>query len=291
MTRLRYNGLSATLGDALTSSSTAITGSDYIPLSILDPNGNESEVVWLTAYTQGQTTGTISRGKEGTTRVTHASGDRIVHGPTVADLAANESTAGMLVDATTPGDAGGRSDHFLGSALSGWTVFNVSGALTPILGNSVVNLSSSGVGYIYKPFTPSGAFAVEARLAVNPGVSGDVGLYVTDYEGAGSPATNGNAVAAALFWNSSVSKFQMDATRIAGGARTTLGTFDIPAATWIYLRVTRSAAGVVEAFYSFDRTRWVSFGGAPTLSFTPTRVLLTVGSVNGASADLLDVVA
>jgi hypothetical protein len=112
MTRLRYDGLATgsagaltalTLGGSLTNSATSITfsaalksdngtavptitGSDYIPLSILDTDGNLAEIVYLTAYTSGATTGTISRGKEGTTGVAHASGMGVVHGPTASDM-------------------------------------------------------------------------------------------------------------------------------------------------------------------------------------------------------------
>lgn len=103
MARLRYNGLSGALGGSgLTSSATSITfaaalthsngtnvptivAPDYIPVSILDGTGHLSEVVWLTAYTAGATTGTGTRGKDGTTGVSHSSGDKLVQGPLVAD--------------------------------------------------------------------------------------------------------------------------------------------------------------------------------------------------------------
>ena len=95
MARLRYNGLSTTLGASLTNSATSVTfnaalthsngtavptisGSDYVPLAILDSSGHLSEIVWLTAYTSGATTGTITRGQEGTSGVAHSSGDKVV---------------------------------------------------------------------------------------------------------------------------------------------------------------------------------------------------------------------
>lgn len=104
MARLRYNGLSTTLGGSgLTNSATSvtfaaalthsngtnvptITGSDYIPLAILDSTGKLSEVVWLTAYTAAATAGTIARGKEGTSGVSHSSGDKVVQSPLVDDV-------------------------------------------------------------------------------------------------------------------------------------------------------------------------------------------------------------
>lgn len=102
MARLRYNGLSTTLGASLTSSATSvtfaaalthsngtsvptITGSDFIPLAILDSSGHLSEIVYLTAYTAAATTGTITRGQEGTTGVSHASGDKVAQATLVAD--------------------------------------------------------------------------------------------------------------------------------------------------------------------------------------------------------------
>jgi len=104
MARLRYNGLSNSLGASLTNSGTTITfaskltyaggdvptitGSDYIPLSILDADGLCAEVVHLTAYTSAATTGTIARGKEDTSGVAHDSGRVVVNGATRDDLRA-----------------------------------------------------------------------------------------------------------------------------------------------------------------------------------------------------------
>lgn len=131
MARLRYNGLRTTLGASLTNSATSVTfaaalthsngtavptlaGSDYIPLTILDASGRESEIVYLTAYTSGATTGTIARGKEGTTGVAHSSGDVIGCATLAADVtdvgiiactAYNPGTlAAYTTTATTDGD-------------------------------------------------------------------------------------------------------------------------------------------------------------------------------------------
>jgi hypothetical protein len=118
MARLRYNGLSSTLGGSLTSSATSVTfgaalthsngtavptisGSDYIPLAILDTSGHLSEVVYLTAYTSGATSGTIARGKEGTTGVSHSSGDAVIHGPTASDITASSPLAYTVYSAGT----------------------------------------------------------------------------------------------------------------------------------------------------------------------------------------------
>lgn len=102
MARLHYNGISGTLGGSLSNSATTVTfaaalthsggtnvptiSGDYLPLSILDSDGNLSELVYLTAYTSGATTGTITRGQEGTTGRTHNAGDRFTHAATLTDL-------------------------------------------------------------------------------------------------------------------------------------------------------------------------------------------------------------
>lgn len=113
MTRLKYNGLSTTLGaGGLTAPATTIplgaalthsngtavptlTAGDYIALEIIDQTTKKLvEIVWLTAYTSGQTTGTILRAQEGSPAVVHAAGDPIKHGPTVLDLVAVVSSPG-----------------------------------------------------------------------------------------------------------------------------------------------------------------------------------------------------
>lgn len=106
MARLRYNGLVAELaGSGLTDSATSITfaaalthsggtavptlSGDYIPLTILDSDGVPKEVVYLTAYTTAGTTGTISRGMEGTTGVAHSAGVALHQSHLTADVYAD----------------------------------------------------------------------------------------------------------------------------------------------------------------------------------------------------------
>lgn len=101
MSRLRYNNALGTLGASLTASGTTITfatapsfatlaSGDYIPL-VLDPAASSSpsasfEVVWLTSYTAGANVGTVQRGMEGTTAVSHAVGSVWVMAGTALDI-------------------------------------------------------------------------------------------------------------------------------------------------------------------------------------------------------------
>lgn len=93
--RRRHNLLSGTLGAQLTSGATTITfaaalqefgtniatlaSDEHLALII------ESEIVYLTAYTAGATTGTVARGQEGSTDATHANATAWEHGPTKRD--------------------------------------------------------------------------------------------------------------------------------------------------------------------------------------------------------------
>lgn len=102
MARLRYNGLTATLGADLLTAGTTITfasaltsaagavptlgAGEYIPLAILDATSKPVEIVHLTAYTSGATTGTVTRGQGGTTAGDRASGLTAVNAPTTRDF-------------------------------------------------------------------------------------------------------------------------------------------------------------------------------------------------------------
>ena len=92
MARIPYNnqfGALATVGTDVTNSTSAtlinfavapnfatLTGSDYIPL-VFDAGKAGMEIVWLTAFAAGATSGTVTRQAEDATRypaATHASG-------------------------------------------------------------------------------------------------------------------------------------------------------------------------------------------------------------------------
>jgi hypothetical protein len=62
------------------------TDTQYLTLSILDANYRLREIVYLTGYRAGETSGSIQRGQEGTIAQTHPVGSKIVHAPTVEDF-------------------------------------------------------------------------------------------------------------------------------------------------------------------------------------------------------------
>jgi hypothetical protein len=213
MSRLRYNGLATgasgssvalALGASLTSSATSvtfnaaltfdngtavptITGSDVIPLSILDANGMLSEVVWLTAYTTGGTTGTISRGQEGTTGIAHSSGAKIVAAPTALDLTAPQAqllnyTAGdITLSAQTNGGT---------AATTAWVLLNSSvvivftscvvGDILDVLASFAVSLSAGPTHVMDFVVWKNGALV---RAAAAGGKYGDQALTIHPNDG------------------------------------------------------------------------------------------------------------
>ena len=112
MARLRYNnqsgalsadpGTSGTINFAVAPGFATIVAPDYIPIT-LDPGTGTFEIVWMTAFTSGATSGTVARGQEGTTGVAHPTGTWD-HAPTVLDFGemmtqVNATTSGAIAAA------------------------------------------------------------------------------------------------------------------------------------------------------------------------------------------------
>jgi len=117
-----------------------IAAPDYAAI-IIDPEGagNGPEIVYLTAFTATQTTGTITRGEEGTSDpgVTHASGTAWRHGPTIEDF-------DRFVWAWDSDDPSGAAQVDID--LAGFEVVQITGWLKPATDNVTlfVRLSNNG---------------------------------------------------------------------------------------------------------------------------------------------------
>lgn len=98
--RVRANFVAGALSASLTSTGTsmssaaladlpAIGATEHAAISLFTADGDgritAKEVVYVTAHTASATTATIARGKEGTTGVAWASGDKWEHAPTALD--------------------------------------------------------------------------------------------------------------------------------------------------------------------------------------------------------------
>lgn len=114
MARLRFNGVKTTLGGSglgsdpesdttitfasklvsLDGDVPTIADGDYLVLRVDD------ELVHLVDYTSGATTGTITRGEEGTTVAAHSAPTPVVHTPTVEDFRAQAVIDSRVLNAT-----------------------------------------------------------------------------------------------------------------------------------------------------------------------------------------------
>jgi hypothetical protein len=102
-TRLRYDGVETYLANPLVAGSNLITftsplmrdgglpvetlnADEYLVLTILDENYVLDEILYLTDYKQGETTGYVDRAMEGTRSENHAANSKVVHAPTALDF-------------------------------------------------------------------------------------------------------------------------------------------------------------------------------------------------------------
>ena len=301
MARLRYNGLSAALGGSLTNSATAITfaaalthsngtnvptitGTDYIPLEILDSSGHLSEVVYLTAYTAGATSGTISRGKEGTTGVSHASGDKVVCAVLVADVNTIRDRrwappSGQLI-----------ADEFNDDSLdAAWVRVDGTGAVLANVdwteGGDVLSCYNKGGDTVDKfhallrPLSGLGgslvagdAFITCVNLWAPAATSFSIiGLALTD----GTTHGAGNQVFAEIGVGASgPNTMQAFSWTNFGTAGTSAGAISaaLPVSSRIFIRLVMTAANTWRADFSIDGVSWIL--GAATLAktMTPTHV-------------------
>jgi hypothetical protein len=133
--RIRLLGVAGSLGVVMLSTDTTINF--YAPPSfvtvgttnhaaiIMEPATVREEIVYLTAFTPGAVSGTVSRAQEGTTAVQHALYAPWVHGPTVRDNA-----MGRIAQATRHG--------------SGQSVTISSGTLVAIDSTGALDVTVSG---------------------------------------------------------------------------------------------------------------------------------------------------
>lgn len=245
MARLRFNGLSSSLGASLTDSGTTITfaskltyaggdvpsvaSPDYLVLSILDSNGKCAEVVKVTAYTSGATSATIERGQEDTPGVAHTSGASVVHGSTAGDQGWSSTIRDDL------------------SSLTGWTVQQGTWSIVGgVLRQSDASTGGSDKRRIVRDsgVTPlPGAVRVEARFVSGSGSTQRAGIY---YGWDGSSTSNGYFGAVQTDGSTAWSAYN-EKDSITAGPNTDIG-YDIGYGTWFALGVVRYTTGSAELF-------------------------------------------
>jgi hypothetical protein len=310
MSRLRYNGLAtgattATVtlaldGSGLTNSATAVTfnaaltynngtavptivAPDYIPLSVLDANGNLSEIVYLTAYTAAATTGTITRGREGTTGVAHSSGDKIV-------------SAGTAID--TPRDvlyspqSGVQSiDEFDDESLdAAWGQIDAAGAASKIawleagdvLSASLTGTDSAGVLHAQMRAVGTTLATGDALITAYTmtGVDGNLpaslvlpGIIVAD----GNTQGSGNQLVASMY-NGNFQLIESWTGYNSATGSLTQSTAAFTSSQRVWVRLVKLASNVWRTDYSPNGVHWFVSTDTLTWANTPTHIGLQVYS-------------
>jgi hypothetical protein len=169
--------------------------------------------------------------------------------PTAVGLSlANEDQATILTGAVSPGDAGGRDDHFPGGALDGkWTREGAVPAFVGV-GKSVLAVQTHLTVWS-QAFTPNGAFRVWTRVNIKDINSYGV-LMISDASVYGGAGPVGNAVIAfadgRLFtWDAGVQTYRVTAPGPA-----------TPVAIWYYTAIERDGADNWKTSYSIDGEHW-----------------------------------
>lgn len=100
-----------------------ISSANYAKVEI-DPGLTTYEIVYLSPYTSGATTGTVLRGQEETSAVAHAGGAVWVHGPTAADFAGGAAGGAFFNNGIfVPPGWGANSQAAAAAALAGAGLF------------------------------------------------------------------------------------------------------------------------------------------------------------------------
>lgn len=301
MSRLRYNGLATgaagspvalSLGASLTNSATSVTfnaaltyqngtavptiaAPDFLFLSILDATGSfVTEVVYLTAYTSGATTGTITRAQEGYTGVTHASGDKIVHAATSFDYSRDRRW--------TPGAGETSIDEFNDETLdAAWAQVNgtnaTSGNISWLESGDVLSMKNAGAdgaawhGMVRAVGTApvtGDAFITCVSLQASLANDSVIGIVLT------TSATHGSGEQILGSVRISTAGFQSTIYDISGwaGIASFTGTADLVFRGAIYVRLVYLGSNNWRCDYSTDGVQWILGGATITKTMTPTHV-------------------
>lgn len=323
MARLRFNGLATVLGGSgLTDSATSITfaaalthsggtavptigGGDYIPLTILDGNNVPKEIVHLTAYTSGSTTGTVSRGQQSTTGVAHSVGAKVMQSATVSDLTSAFTTYDNTASGASASTVQAALDELFAAvaALGGAPAEPLAYVANATMGayqSTTVNVPAHDAGDLLVAF---GGSAV-ALQTVTGWTSQHVSIVANQVMGvhtlAPAPTTEAGTTTAACTWSSGGDNTQATVLAFRGGTASVeyLGAFagaTVPAmtgltcGTLLYLTKSPSGVTVTAASGTTQRSsnnfvaREMSFsadvvdGEAPSRTFTDATYVVVMG--------------
>lgn len=299
MARRRYAGLSGTIGSGnLTNSATThtftaplvygdaaspttvptLTGTDDFLLSILDASGNLSEVIKVTAYNSstGAAT-TIVRGQEGTSGVSHASGNEVV-------LAAYASDFGAKDLLYRPASGQLTINEFNDGSLTGYTQVDKSGGSGRITwveeGDSLyaTTLGGDSASELHAQLIPLADFG--GSLATNDAIitrtTYQTNPNATDHVMAGcvlsdGTATTGTKQVAAFGYQRGSWGVCEDFTNFqTGGTLSQSSGFGYWPSCWF--RLVKTGTSTWRTDISSNGIHWITSVGTATQSFTPTHV-------------------
>ena len=261
-----------------------VAAPDYVPI-VIDPELANFEIVYLTAYTAGATSGTFIRGREGTTSVAHAaSGWK--HGATAIDY--NYSTLW-----TRNGLPNANDDEFQGTTINpAWVQVIPSGAMTvqqggDCLSMKVTNNAAAGVCALVKP--------INGLTIGNSIETCSHGITNQNYLMRGLVLSDGTAVTNNVVWERSYSVLNgrmllssNSGTFTNGSTGSNLTESDLGMMTGpFYQRITWLAANTWRFSYSCDGVLWSTFGRADmSFTMTPTHMGLASSTWTGAGDSL-----
>lgn len=279
MARLHYNGVKGALSGSHTNSVTTITlaaalthsggtnvptvaSPDYIPLSIHDSSGVLSEVVWLTAYTAGATTGTIARGKEGTTGVSHSSGDKVQDAMLVADL--RKPLDPIVLNATY-------GDHFTGSDIDTgkWSRAGSYVNADETAADSWLTVDPGrAAGSYYYQTAPAGDWTLVAKFAAFHDAAAMFGLIAVDNSGNGvGGGLYNNSPNGLMVGNVAAGAYNSSGFQTGFGPYGTTGMSGVP----LWIKLVKSGTGWRTAS-SLNGEVWSPLSASHTNSTTITRI-------------------
>lgn len=308
MTVLRYNNVFGTvsvgsitltntggIGDSAVSFASApvfpsISSSDLVKI-IVEPDTPNEEIIYMSPYVAGATTGTALRGQEGSIKRAHT-GVAWVHGPTAFDVGGPSI---LDVAWRRLGVANINDDEFNTGALDpAWVQVVPSGTQSVLVAGDVcsIKVNSNAGSNCCGLVKPLNGFAIGDTIetAVRS-------FSIQNYIMAGLVLSDGVAAGSNIIW---VMPYNYTSSALYGELSVRSGQFNNSSVTdyldhppspanrgILYQRLKWVAANTFHAYWSIDGVQWTDFGDSD-MAFTMTPTHMGLGtSTWGGTADSL----
>jgi hypothetical protein len=289
--RIRANFVGGVVDDnPLTIGATTLTSSTLNQLPpigatehaviVLDPGGagGAPEIVYVTAHTNGATTATIARAKEGTTSRQHNQNTTWVHSGIASDFAFSKDPRYSLNS-----DSGTLSDEFSTVSLDGnWTRVDRSGNSAGVTWTqsgdmlSVKSTATDNAGEMHALVKPLGGASFPLTFTT---ASRHMHRYATNYQMLGIVLADGvtygsgTQLADIMYVDTSAAGLR-PSPRSFTGFNTNVNTYDTNSWSYhgglVWHRWNWTAANTFTYETSPDGVSWIQLGGTISLTITPT---------------------